>query len=901
MLSAAQMAQMSRLLDEALELDPAGRRSWLEALSADYQDLEPALRRALLPDGDGASSSEQSVTLPNVGAGVQTNEIGSGLQAGERVGPYLLVRPLGAGGMAEVWLAQRADGAFKREVALKLPMLSRLRKDLASRFARERDILAALEHPNIARLYDAGVSSEGLPYLAMEYVHGEALTAWCNAHRLGIRERLKLFLQVLDAVQYAHGHQVIHRDIKPSNILVTESGQVRLLDFGVAKLLANEEEQTELTQIYGRALTPEYASPELVRGDPIDAAADVYSLGVVLYELLSGSRPYRLKTGASMLQLEQAIATAQVERPSTQLGRDAGTDRSTTQDKLARRLRGDLDAIVLKALAKAPADRYGSASALADDLQRYLGGDPVEARPPNPAYLIGKFVQRHRTGVASTAAIAVLVAAGIGYEVMRSPGTERWPAGGTNTATAITANTSFSDKSIAVLPFVDMSERHDQEYFSDGLSEELIDRLSHSPDLKVIARTSAFQFKGKNEDMRSIASKLGVANLLEGSVRKAGNELRVTAQLIRAADGTHLWSQTYDRRLSDVFKVQDDVADKVARALNAVLHQRAAPAAEVVGPSKEAYNLVLVGNYFLNRGSGDWPRAEQAYADAIKLDPNYALAWAKLSVAMPKKTRADLDKALQAVRRSLSIDPNLAYAHYQFGWILMFCEWNWAGAKSELDRAIELDPSNLSALVLLDLLTQGMFGRFDSKIGYIRQIVSNDPLDASALGHLAESLINAGRFDEAIEASEKLVRLASDAACSQRTYGESLLLAGRTREALAAVGRESDEENRLFGLALVYWTAGRKAESDAAAAQLEKKFGADNPDEMVAVHAWRGETDTAFAWMDRSYRRGGGPGSRMPLITVDPLLRSLRGDPRFAAMLTKLKLDEWKKTVSAPA
>jgi len=198
------------------------------------------------------------------------------------IGPYRLVRPLGAGGMAEVWLARRADGSFEREVALKLPMLSRLRKDLASRFARERDILAGLEHPNIARMYDAGVSAERLPYLAMEYVQGEPLTTSCDAHRLGIRERLKLFLQVLDAVQYAHGHHVIHRDIKPSNILVTDSGQVRLLDFGVAKLLAQEDDQTELTQLYGRALTQEYASPELVRGDTIDARADVYSSGVVL-------------------------------------------------------------------------------------------------------------------------------------------------------------------------------------------------------------------------------------------------------------------------------------------------------------------------------------------------------------------------------------------------------------------------------------------------------------------------------------------------------------------------------------------------------------------------------------------------------------------------------------------
>src|SRR5207244_12471957 len=212
--------------------------------------------------------------------------------------------PLGAGGMAEVWLALRADGAFKREVALKLPLLSGRRRDLAQRFAHERNILAGLEHVNIARFYDAGVSHDGLPYLAMEYVPGEPLTAWCDAHRLGLRERIKLYMQVLDAVQYAHGHQVIHRDLKPSNILVTESGQVRLLDFGVAKLLAGQDEQTQLTQLYGRALTPDYASPELARGEAVEAASDIYSLGVVLYELLTGSRPYRIKSGASAAQLE---------------------------------------------------------------------------------------------------------------------------------------------------------------------------------------------------------------------------------------------------------------------------------------------------------------------------------------------------------------------------------------------------------------------------------------------------------------------------------------------------------------------------------------------------------------------------------------------------------------------
>jgi RNA polymerase sigma factor (TIGR02999 family) len=371
-LTAAQMAQMSRLLDEALKLDTEGRRRWLEALDPQHQDLVPALRRALLPEEGHGTSADAVATLPEIGAlGGDTQGRGS-LRAGELVGPYQLIRFLGQGGMAEVWLAQRADGAFKREVALKVPKLSRLRKDLASRFARERDILAALEHPNIARMYDAGVSADGLPYLAMEYVPGEQLLVWCDAKRLTLDDRLGLFLQILDAVQYAHGRQVIHRDIKPSNILVTDSRQVRLLDFGVAKLLAHNEEETDLTQQYGRALTPEYVSPELVRGERIGAASDVYSLGVVLYELLAGSRPYRIKAGASVALLEQAIASAQVERPSTRVGQEAAADRSTTREKLVQRLQGDLDAIVLKALAKAPEDRYASATAMASQVKRSL-------------------------------------------------------------------------------------------------------------------------------------------------------------------------------------------------------------------------------------------------------------------------------------------------------------------------------------------------------------------------------------------------------------------------------------------------------------------------------------------------------------------------------------------------
>src|SRR5580692_7537796 len=310
-LSIPQIALMSRLLDEALPLDAARRREWLERLPPEYHELAPALREALLPGELEAGALNVLTSLPKLGPAEGADlASASGLKPGARVGPYELIRLLGAGGMAEVWLARRADGAFRRELALKLPMLAHARAGLEARFARERDILASLEHPNIARLYDAGVDPQGLPYLAIEYVQGEPLTGWSDAHRLGIPARLGLFLQVLEAVQYAHEKQVIHRDLKPSNILVTDAGQVRLLDFGVARLLeAEESDQQPLTSLYGRALTPDYASPELLRGDPIDERSDVYSLGIVLYELLTGTRPYRLKSAASIGGLDQAIAT----------------------------------------------------------------------------------------------------------------------------------------------------------------------------------------------------------------------------------------------------------------------------------------------------------------------------------------------------------------------------------------------------------------------------------------------------------------------------------------------------------------------------------------------------------------------------------------------------------------
>ena len=316
--------------------------------------------------------------------------------------------------MGSVWLAERVDGLFARRVALKLVHQALMGRVMVERVSREREILASLNHPNIARLLDAGFSEDGQPYLALEYVEGTPFTSYCDNRSLSISERLKLFQQVLTAVEYAHARLVIHRDLKPSNILVTEDGQVQLLDFGIAKfLIEGEARETALTLLGGRALTPDYAAPEQITGAPITTAADVYALGVMLYELLTGERPYRLKRN-SRGALEEAILQAEPMSPSRVAPSEAAASaRGTTIKKLSRALKGDLDTIATKALKKSPAERYATANAFGEDILRFLSGEMVLARRDSLAYVALKFARRHRVAIAITGILILTLAGGL--------------------------------------------------------------------------------------------------------------------------------------------------------------------------------------------------------------------------------------------------------------------------------------------------------------------------------------------------------------------------------------------------------------------------------------------------------------------------------------------------------
>jgi serine/threonine protein kinase/tetratricopeptide (TPR) repeat protein len=909
--SIPQLALMSRLLDEALPLDAAARRAWLERLSPEYQDIARYLSDALLPGDSQAADSKALETLPKfASADAASRSAANGLQPGARVGPYELLRPLGTGGMAQVWLARRADGAFKREVALKLPTLSHLRADLEQRFARERDILASLEHAHIARFYDAGIDPNGLPYVAMEYVQGQPLTDWCDAHLLAISARLELFVQVLEAVQHAHEKQVIHRDLKPSNILVTESGQARLLDFGVAKLLeAEESDQTQLTSVYGRALTPDYASPELLRGDPVDARSDIYSLGVLLYEMLTGVRPYRLKSAASIGMLEQAIATVDVKKPSTQRDQEAIAARGTTPEKLTRQLRGDLDAIALKALAKAPAERYSSAAALARDLRRYLDGEPIEALPARFTDHLRKLMRRNKTvlGVSATAAAAIL--ATIGYTLHRETVTQATIAPNaaavsslTRASPPTTANlgtpvAAFSPPahSVAVLPFVDMSEKKDQEYFSDGLSEELIDLLSKIPDLRVPARSSSFYFKGRAEKLETIAAELRVANVLEGSVRRSGNRVRVTAQLIRADTNEHLWSETFDRELRDVFKVQDEIAGAVVSALKVKL----VPAQDVLvsnlyrTSNPEAHNQYLLGRQFFERGTIDgFRRAAEAYRKAVKLDPRYAAAYAELAVcesfiADQIGDEAGQQQALVAADKAVELAPEEAEVYVARGY-LRVRRWDWTGAQADFEKALTFDSRNSSLqwryAALLDA-----FGRLPEAVAAAKKATELDPLSNAAWTLFSAYLTRSRQFAAADEAVRRALEIQPESVVPLALRALLQLLEGNAMESLAAYRQIGDETLRLPGVALAEHTLGHAKESQQALDEFIAKRAQSFAYGIAKVYAWRGEKDQAFEWLERAYQRRD---SNLCDMRNDTLLASLRGDARFAAMLRKMNLPE---------
>jgi TolB-like protein/class 3 adenylate cyclase/Tfp pilus assembly protein PilF len=448
------------------------------------------------------------------------------------------------------------------------------------------------------------------------------------------------------------------------------------------------------------------------------------------------------------------------------------------------------------------------------------------------------------------------------------------------------------EPSIAVLPFLDMSEKKDQEYFSDGLSEELIDHLEHGTDLKVIARTSSFQFKGKNGDVRSIARTLSVTHLLEGSVRTEGRQLRVTAQLIRGSDGVQIWSQTYDRDLVGIFKVQDEISERVAQALNVAL--RSTRPTLIAEPDIRAYNLVLEGNYLkARRNLRDAKKAAQIYQQAIEINPGYALAWARLASAYfveeilrGPPSEDQNRRILAALNRAVALDPNLAWAYYTRAGFEASVLWDWAAARADTERVREIDPrfAYLPSAFGDIALT---FGESGKAVELYQEGLAQNPLDPNMLNALAAALCAASRMQECLQTRLNVLQLYPEFGGVHRSVGIACILLGQFDAALRAVQSESNEDYKLSGLAVTYWAMGRRSDSNAALDSLTARSASFDPYGIASIHAYRGEIDEAFQWLDRAYRtRAYG----ILALKTDPLLTNLHGDPRFGDLLDRMGL-----------
>ena len=611
------------------------------------------------------------------------------LQPGTTLGPYAILADLGHGGMGVVYTAH--DPRLKRQVAIKMLPPDLTRDETAKqRFLQEAQAASALDHPNICTIYEINETEDGQLYLVMAYYEGEALKERIAQGPLALDDAIDIATQVGQGLAEAHGAGIVHRDIKPANLFITKSDVVKILDFGLAKLLGLES----MTGSAATLGTVAYMSPEQAQGRDVDGRTDIWALGAVLYEMVTGQIPFE---GENLLAIAHAIQHRQ-PTPLTTL-------RTGTPTELER--------VVSRTLAKRLDDRYQTAADVLSDLRTLLPMSRDVATMP-------------------------------------SAGQQTVPA-------------------IAVLPFANVSPDPENEFFADGISEEIINALGQIEGLRVAARGSAFSFKGKHVDLREVGQKLQVGTVLEGSVRKAGNRLRITAELVNAEDGYQLWSERYDRELEDIFEIQDEIARTIADRLEVTLTGREkGPLAKRATDNVRAYEVYLKGRALLNKGGRFILDALTCFEEAVALDPDYALAWAGLAdgrstlgytgMVAPHET---MPQAKAAATRAAQIDDSLAEAHCALGITALMGDFDVPTARRELRRALELNPKYHQAAAWYAMFVRSSIdGQFDEAVALMTPIVELDPLSGYNRSVQSFLLAFSGRYDEGI--AEALVAVELD-------------------------------------------------------------------------------------------------------------------------------------------
>ena len=768
---------------------------------------------------------------------------------GQILSHYKILEELGSGGMGLVYKAE--DTKLNRCVALKfLPAELKFDKDAKLRFIQEAQAASALEHPNICNIHEINETPEGQLYIVMACYEGQTLKQKINRNPLTSAEAINISIQIVEGLVRAHEEGIIHRDIKPANIIVTDRDEVKILDFGLAKLVG----KTQFTKDLATLGTVAYMSPEQLQGEKVDYRTDIWSFGVMLYEMITGQLPFQG-------EYEQAIVYSILNKspqPVTELNPN---------------ILVELQHVINLCLNKQVSDRYQKTTELLEDLKSLKAKfDSWSTKRVPSIFALRKRMQPY---IISVVLLVIVISIWLFWFREKTISDER--------------------KSIAVLPFVNLSENKNDEYFSDGITDDILTYLYKIGDLQVLSRTTMRQYKESNKSIREIGNELNVSAILEGSVRRTGNKIHLVAQLIDAKSDDHLWAEIYDREIEDVFSVQTEIAKKIAEAL----HSKLSPDElnKLTTPSItniDAYNLQLEGEFYLFKGNSENVlKAIEKFNQTLALDSGIARTWAYLATSYARladlgaiSTDEGYSKARYAAYKAIMLDDNYAQGHTIMGWIKRSYDWDWVGAEIECQRALELAPGDVTVIRNLANLKKSL-GRFDEAIELIKKAVLLDPKKIPVFTSLGLFSMYANRLEDAAVAYQKAIELDPEYPIAHTFLGLVYILQGKPDLAVTTIQKETDEGWRLYGLSQAFYSAGKMAESDSTLKVLITNYGSESSYQIAEVYAFRGNADLAFEWLEKAYTsRDGG----LSEIKGDPFMKNIESDPRYKPFLKKMKL-----------
>jgi len=786
---------------------------------------------------------------------------------GQTVSHYRIIEKIGSGGMGEVYRAH--DERLERDIALKVLHPGTLIGEAArKRFRKEALALSKLNHPNIATVHDFD-TQEGVDFLIMEHVAGETLSEKVDGGPLEEKEVVRLGLQLAEGLAAAHDQGIIHRDLKPGNTRLTADGRLKILDFGLAKLLHPPAETTETTtgimdEPGALVGTLPYMAPEQLRGAAVDERADIWSAGALLYKMATGRSAFPDTDSAKLIT---SILTIPPAPP-----------RSVNQH-----LSSSLENIILKCLEKDPEHRYQFANELAVDLRRLLlpGTDPHRIADRGSGMGV-----RISLGAGVIVAVLLVLILGLNVEGLR----HRLFGGKTHTPI----------RSLVVLPLANLSGDREQEYFADGMTEAVITDLSKIRSLKVISPASSMKYKSEKKTFPEISRELGVDGIVQGSVMRVGNRVRISTQLIYATSGQHLWAESYERDFQDILGLQGEVAQAIANEIRVqVTPQEQARLATAQAVNTEAYQLYLKGRFFWSKATEEDYRASKKYFDrALEIDPNYARAlsglanyfWAtdELSpqVAMPK--------AKEYALRALAIDDTLSDAHTTLANVKFNADWDWRGAENQFQRAVELNPNDAEGHRAYSVFLSAM-GRPHEALTEIQTAQHLDPLSLITSSDVGWAYYFARRYDRAIQQCQETLELDANFVGAHDCLGSAYLAQGNYGEAIAECQRATigsgNDFLRAAGLGRAYARAGRTGKAKEVLQKL--RAGSEHhyvpPYFLATVYAALGETDKALTWLEKAYDVRD---TNLTWLKVDDAIDPLRSDARFGELLSRIGLPQ---------